>query len=157
MTDSTLATPDLATDLEFARDVFERLTPLLAEGPETRLDFARVEGIAGAIDAMASVCHAEAADAGWWDNPREDGTIYALMHSEVSEGLEANRKSLASEKLHGVSGEGEELADLLIRVLDYCGRNQIPVGTIALHKILYNRERLDHTPEARAADGGKKY
>ncbi len=44
-----------------------------------------------------------------------------LIHSELSEMLEAVRKDLQSEKLPGVSGEAEELADVMIRVFDFCG------------------------------------
>lgn len=34
-------------------------------------------------------CHANARDKGFWDNPSEMGTLIALIHSEVSEAMEA--------------------------------------------------------------------
>ncbi len=52
---------------------------------------------------------------------RCQATLFALIHSELSEMLEAVRKDLQSEKLPGVSGEAEELADVMIRVFDFCG------------------------------------
>ena len=35
--------------------------------------------------------HKTAVDKGWWDEPRDDAISIALMHSELSEALEALR------------------------------------------------------------------
>jgi len=40
---------------------------------------------------IASRVYDCAAKHGWWDKPREDGTVIALMHSELSEALEGLR------------------------------------------------------------------
>lgn len=40
---------------------------------------------------MQHAVHQNAVNHGWWDDPREDGTVLALVHAEVSECLEALR------------------------------------------------------------------
>jgi hypothetical protein len=37
-----------------------------------------------------------AIEKGWWEGERNEGELIALMHSELSEGLEAIRKGWAS-------------------------------------------------------------
>lgn len=59
--------------------------------------------------------HDTAVSKGWWDQDRDRDEVYALIHSEVSEALEAFRK-LDDWKSAAV----EELADVVIRVLDWC-------------------------------------
>jgi hypothetical protein len=64
--------------------------------------------------------HATALAKGWWSQPREDGTLLALMHEEISEADEAIVSGNGpSEKIPAFSGAEEELADLIIRILDY--------------------------------------
>ena len=45
------------------------------------------------LNKLAKHCHNEAKQAGWHDTPREDGTMLALIHSEISEALEGLRKN----------------------------------------------------------------
>lgn len=52
---------------------------------------------------------------------RDRPTLFALMHSEVSEGLEGFRKSLKDDKLPHRDMLEVELADYVIRLLDYLG------------------------------------
>ena len=63
------------------------------------------------INDMARKAHLNARDKGFWSKPREVGTMLALIHSEVSEALEADRRG-------DKSGFAEELADIVIRVGD---------------------------------------
>lgn len=67
------------------------------------------------LDALAAVLHETAIEKGFWDgevNFDKLGNKLALVHSEVTEVLEAIRKSKGSENVV------EEMADILIRLLD---------------------------------------
>ena len=44
-----------------------------------------------AFNALADEVHATAREKGWWDTQRNNGELIALMHSELSEALEALR------------------------------------------------------------------
>lgn len=67
------------------------------------------------LDALAAVLHETAVEKGFWDGEYTHdkiGNKLALVHSEVTEVLEAIRKNQGSEKVV------EEIADTLIRLLD---------------------------------------
>lgn len=88
---------------------------------------------------------------------RNFGEMLALVHSELSEALEAHRKGLMSDKLPNTGGVEEELADAIIRIIDIGVNGGYDVGRALAEKVIYNRTRKDHTREARLAEGGKKY
>lgn len=69
--------------------------------------------------------HKTAKEKGWHDNPREFGTLIALIHTEVSEALtEIKITTRKREKI------AEELADVLIRLYDCCGAFNIPLHEV---------------------------
>lgn len=95
------------------------------------------------LEAMAIEINRTAHSKGWYDIPREDGTMIALMHSELSEALEALRKDDPdSEKIPPFSQVAEELADVIIRILDYSVQQDLDVPGAVLAKMEYNTQRF---------------
>ena len=87
------------------------------------------------INDFIRECHTIAKEKGWWDEERNDGELIALMHSELSEALEAMRTQA------GKDAVAEELADCCIRIFDYCGAREIDLEATLLKKIEYNKTR----------------
>lgn len=126
----------------------------------TPLEFSAYRGLQQAID----IAHATATAAGWYRDPatgeeikRNFGEVIALMHSELSEALEADRKDLRDEKLPHRLGVEVELADCCLRIFDTAAALDLDLAGAIIEKNRFNRERADHKLENRAAAGGKKY
>ena len=67
------------------------------------------------LDVLSALLHETAIEKGFWDKPKNFdvfGNKLALIHSEVTEVLEAIRKKKGSEEIV------EEMVDILIRTLD---------------------------------------
>lgn len=109
------------------------------------------------LDLLQQTCYRLSKDAGWHDNPREDGTMIALIHSEISEALEGIRKNLNDDHLTSRKMVEVELADAVIRIMDYAGSRGLDVAGALVEKLEYNLNRSDHKRENRAKDNGKKF
>lgn len=99
-----------------------------------------------------------------WTEEHETGTWLALIHSEVSEALEADRKEEHAELgryelfLKNCASDDkkvafemfikdtfeDELADVIIRVLDLCARRNVDIDAHVKAKLEYNRTRGYH-------------
>jgi NTP pyrophosphatase (non-canonical NTP hydrolase) len=109
------------------------------------------------INALAATIYEQNKVAGWYDKPREVGTRLALIHSEISEALEGDRKGLMDDHLPHRSMFEVELADAVIRILDLAGSKSLDLEGAIEEKLAYNQRRLDHKQEVRALAGGKAY
>lgn len=120
---------------------------------------------------LQRVCHGAAVCAGWWNCPitGEPSTPeyiaksllpqkLLLIHSEISEACEADRKNLMDSHLPHRHGVEVELADAVIRCFDLAGALNFDLGTAIAEKMAYNAERADHKLEARlGGEHGKRY
>lgn len=94
------------------------------------------------IDHLARRIHQTAVEHGFWPEGRNDAECIALMHSELSESLEALRSgNPPSEKIPGYSNLAEELADTVIRILDFAYSKDISLGHVILAKMAHNDGR----------------
>lgn len=95
------------------------------------------------INKLCEQAFETAKSKGWHDEPRETGTLLALIHSEVSEALEADRKG-------DKENFAEELADVCIRIFDLCGLKEINLEA-AIH------QKMEHNKGRSYKHGGKAY
>jgi len=124
--------------------------------------------VAASVTTMVECCHGIAFESGWWGtadgvipDPRSNPLCFSnklcLVHSELSEAMEGDRKNLYDDKLPQYKMRDVELADAAIRIFDMAGAFGIPLGEILVAKLKFNTKRKDHTPEARVSTGGKTY
>lgn len=89
------------------------------------------------LDALSAVLHETAIEKGFWEGEHTHdkiGNKLALVHSEVTEVLEAIRKNQGSEKIV------EEIADILIRTLDlYAAMRNQELVVHSLDEVLQNK------------------
>ena len=79
---------------------------------------------------------------GWTTLERRDGELIALIHSEVSEALEALRKgNPMSKKVPEITHAEEELADAIIRIMDMAFNKKWNMPRAIFLKMEYNKTR----------------
>lgn len=121
------------------------------------------------IRELQEIAYRQSADKGFHDDEPTDakGLLLlnsqriALMHSELSEALEELRAGRAADQTyyptinampgsfdpvyaigkHKPEGVPSEMADVVIRVLDFCGANGIDLESIIEEKLAYNASR----------------
>lgn len=79
---------------------------------------------------------------GWTKVERRDGELFALIHSEISEAVEAARTGNQKSKVvPEITEVEEELADAIIRIMDmaYAKKYNLPMALIL--KMKYNETR----------------
>lgn len=103
------------------------------------------------LRSLAAVIYQNAKNKGWWDENRNDGEMIALMHSELSEALEGLRANdPPSDKITQFTSVEEELADCIIRILDFAHARNKRVVEAIFAKMQYNSLRA-------VKHGGKKF
>jgi len=122
--------------------------------------------IINAARTLSEACHGIARECGWWNqsdpntsmaNPLHFSNNLCLIHSEISESMEGDRKGLMDDKLPHRPMREVELADAVIRIFDLAGGYGMDLAGAIVEKMAYNITRADHQPENRAAEGGKAY
>ena len=109
------------------------------------------------IEDLQKKIHIQNKLMGWWDKPREIGTLLCLIHSEISEAMEGDRKDLMDDHLPSREMMEVELADAVIRILDIAEFKGYDLQGAIIEKIAYNKTRADHQKANREKPGGKRY
>ena len=93
------------------------------------------------LDVLSAILHETAIEKGFWNNPKNFdvfGNKLALVHSEVTEVLEAIRKNKGSEEIV------EEMVDILIRTLDlYASMRNAGFISHSLDEILFKKMEIN--------------
>jgi NTP pyrophosphatase (non-canonical NTP hydrolase) len=170
---------ELGLPEEVRREVFEKTFPELAHINESssrqesieawknlqlrlRPDAVWTHPDASHINILAQDVHE--ANKKWWIDietgeplKRNKAEMMMLIVSEIAEAMEGHRKNLPDDKLPHRPMEEVEMADALIRILDYCAGHGLDLGGAYVEKMAYNAQRADHSIEERKKANGKKF
>lgn len=116
------------------------------------------------INELVRTCYQASFDAGWHTDittgkllERNKAEMICLIHSELSEVMEGERKGLMDDHLPHRPMAEVELADAVIRICDYAGRWGYDLGGALVEKLQYNKTRADHQIFNRLKTNGKKF
>lgn len=97
-----------------------------------------------ALEDLAAEIYQNNVDHGFWENPIESynkSEKLMLIVTELAEVCEALRTDAKDDKLPQYPGEWVEIADAIIRLLDYCAAYKIPIADVLLDKHNFNVSR----------------
>ena len=86
------------------------------------------------IKYLTKLCHRIAKEKGFWDKRRNVGEMLMLIVTELSEAMEAYRRS-------DKKNFNEEVADVFIRLFDLCGGLNIDIEKEITKKSKKNKKR----------------
>jgi len=98
------------------------------------------------IQDLVEDCYTNSMVHGWYDDVSEVNIPekICLMHSELSEALEDYRNGNMEETRDSTGkpiGFPSELADVIIRIFDFCGHQKIDIASAIERKMQHNATR----------------
>jgi len=86
------------------------------------------------LNELCELCHSIAVEKGFWEKERNVGEALMLVVTELAEAMEAHRVS-------DDANFKEEIADVFIRLLDFCGGMKIDIEEEVYQKAMRNKKR----------------
>ncbi len=112
---------------------------------EYRMYVYRPEAKAITIKDLIKVSHETAIEKGWWVDTRPVGDIFMNIAAEVSEAWEEYRNNHPLSEVYYTDNKPEgvpiELADVIIRISDFCAAHEIDLEEAIRIKTEYNKTR----------------
>lgn len=97
------------------------------------------------LNEYAQQIHKTAVEHGWWEDDRNFGEVCMLITSEVAEAFEEYRNGHLPDEIYLENGKPEgvpvELADVIIRCLDFMHSAGIDIDAAMQQKMAYNEMR----------------